>query len=258
MHLDDYAPWFPFPPKLMDDAAPRLYCVPSAGSGATLFLPWRRAMAGLFDVLPVQLPGHETRRPEAPVARIEPLAEALADAIEADQAAAPAGYALFGHSFGALVAFETARVLQARCRTALPLFLAASASRAPHQCSRIRVEDRTEFLRAAGGVAPEVLENAEFMAAIEPALSADLEAESVYLRTSEARLRVPIAAFGGRADPFTAPEDVASWAAHTAEWCSVTLCEGGHFFLADGLAVLRARLATVLDQARSVRAGSVC
>ena len=98
----------------------------------------------------------------------------------------------------------------------------------------------------------------DLYAQIEPALSADLEAESVYLRTSEARLRVPIAAFGGRADPFTAPEDVASWAAHTAEWCSVTLCEGGHFFLADGLAVLRARLATVLDQARSVRAGSVC
>lgn len=257
MHLDGYASWFPFPPKTVEAAATRLYCVPSAGSGATLYLPWRGAMAGLFDVRPVQLPGRETRRSEPPVRRVEPLAEALAEAIAADQAESPAAYALFGHSFGALVAFETARVLQARCcQTALPLFLAASASRAPHQGSRLRVEDNIEFLRAAGGTPPEVLENAEFMAVIEPALSADLQAESAYQRTSEARLRLPIAAFGGRADPFTAPEDVASWAAHTAEWCSVTLFEGGHFFLADGLAGVRARLATVLEQARSVRSGS--
>lgn len=256
MHLDGHATWFPFPPKTVE-TAPRLYCVPSAGSGATLYLPWRQAMAGLFDVRPVQLPGHETRRAEPPVGRVEPVAEALAEAIAADQAESPADYALFGHSFGALVAFETARVLQTRCcRTALPLFLAASASRAPHQGSRLQVKDSIEFLRAAGGTPPEVLENAEFMAVIEPALSADLEAESVYLRTSEARLRLPIAAFGGRADPFTAPEDVASWAAHTAEWCSVTLLEGGHFFLADGIAAVRARLATVLEQARSVRAGA--
>jgi len=254
MHLDDYAPWFPFPPENVDDTLPRLYCVPSAGSGATLFLPWRRAMAGLFDVRPVQLPGHETRRSQPPVARVEPLAEALAEAIAADQAEATAGYALFGHSFGALVAFETARVLQAGCRPGSPLFLAASACRAPHQGSRIRVQESIDFLRAAGGTPPEVLENAEFMAAIEPALRADLEAESVYRRTSEARLRLPIAAFGGRADPFTAPEDVASWAAHTSEWCSVTLFEGGHFFLAEGAAAVRARLATVLEQARGVPA----
>jgi surfactin synthase thioesterase subunit len=251
----DRSPWFPFPPESGPGAAPRLYCVPPAGSGATLYLPWRRAMAGLFEIWPVQLPGHETRRRDVPVARIEPLAEDLADAIEAEQAGSCTDYALFGHSFGALVAFETARLLQAR-QLPQPLFLVASASRAPHQGGRARTQDSVEFLRTAGGTPPEVLENEEFMALILPALRADLEAESVYLRTSEARLRVPIAALGGRADPYVAPEDVASWAAHTAQWCSVTLFDGGHFFLADDVAAVRARLATVLEQARCVRASS--
>jgi surfactin synthase thioesterase subunit len=244
--------WFPFPPDPAGTGLTRLYCVPPAGSGATLYLPWRAAMAGLFDVWPVQLPGRETRRSEAPVVRIEPLAEALADAIEADGAAAASDFALYGHSYGALVAFETVRILQAR-RAVLPLFLAASGSRAPHQGGRARIEGGREFLRAAGGTPPEVLENEEFMALILPALRADLEAESVYLRTSEARLQLPIAAFGGRADPFVAPEDVASWAAHTAQWCSVALFEGGHFFLSEAAASVRGRLAAVLEQARSVR-----
>jgi surfactin synthase thioesterase subunit len=247
--------WFPFPPDPACAGLTRLYCVPPAGSGATLYLPWRTTMAGLFDVWPVQLPGHETRRREAPVARIEPLAEALADAIEAHgahHAAAAADYALFGHSYGALVAFETVRILQAR-RAALPVFLAASGSRAPHQGGRARIEDGLAFLRTAGGTPPEVLENEEFMALILPALRADLEAESVYLRTSEARLQLPIAAFGGRADPFVAPEDVASWAAHTAQWCSVALFEGGHFFLAEAAASVRGRLAAVLEQAGGIR-----
>lgn len=246
------SPWFPFPPGPADTGLPRLYCVPPAGSGATHYLPWREVMAELFDIWPVQLPGHETRRNEAPLTRIEPLAEALAGAIEADNAVAGCDYALFGHSYGALVAFEAARVLQAR-QAAPPLFLAASGSRAPHQGGRARVDDALALLRMAGGTPPEVLENAEFMALILPALRADLEAESVYLRTSEARLRVPIAALGGRADPFVAPEDVASWAAHTAEWCSVTLFEGGHFFLVPAAAAVRSRLATVLEQARNVR-----
>lgn len=247
------SPWFPFPSGHSGPGQTRLYCVPPAGSGATLYLPWCAAMAEFFDVRPVQLPGHETRRGEPALTRIEPLAEALADAIEAQDAYAETDYAILGHSFGALVAFETARVLQAR-GAAAPLFLAASGSRAPHQRARVgRGDGGVEFLRRAGGTPPEVLADEELMALILPALRADLEAGAAYQRTSKDRVLIPIAALGGRSDPFVAPTDVASWAAHTADWCSVTLLDGGHFFLVDAVAAVCSRLALVLAQTRSVR-----
>ena len=91
------------------DLPMRLFCFPHAGAGASAYGSWAGALAGAgVDVCPVQLPGRENRFREPRHHRLEPLLEALVSAL---QRHLDRPYALFGHSLGALLAYELARFL---------------------------------------------------------------------------------------------------------------------------------------------------
>src|SRR5687767_2652850 len=96
-------------------AAPRLrlVCFPSAGRGPSAYRTWPKALPADIEVCVAQLPGREARVREPARAALEPLMEAILPAV-APLADRP--LALFGHSFGAIVAFETARRLPATAR----------------------------------------------------------------------------------------------------------------------------------------------
>lgn len=93
------------PPRL------RLLCLPHAGGSATFFFPLSAGLHPETEVLAVQYPGRQDRRKEPALRSIEDLAYAVTAEI-ADEGAAP--LALFGHSTGAILAFETTRRLEAR------------------------------------------------------------------------------------------------------------------------------------------------
>ena len=87
----------------------RLFCLPHAGSGTAGFHRWKAALRGYgVDVCPVMLPGRETRMGER---AIEDAGELIAGLIEASGALVDVPYAIYGHSMGALLAFEWARAL---------------------------------------------------------------------------------------------------------------------------------------------------
>src|SRR6185437_11668624 len=94
-------------------AAVRLVCFPYAGGGASMYRDWAGAMGDSIEVWPIQLPGREARFCEPAFTRLAPLVEGLADAVgpHLDRP-----FALFGHSLGALVAFELARLLHGEGR----------------------------------------------------------------------------------------------------------------------------------------------
>ncbi|MGH6679076.1 MAG: thioesterase II family protein, partial [Bradyrhizobium sp.] len=108
-------------------AAIQLVAFPHAGGGATAFYPLAGLLPEAIELRAVQLPGRETRLGEAPFTRLPPLIDALADAL-GDSLRVP--YALFGHSLGALIAFELAREFRRR-RLPLPRTLIVSGRRAP-------------------------------------------------------------------------------------------------------------------------------
>src|SRR5205085_1456366 len=89
----------------------RLFCLPPAGGGTTVFRDWRQELDASVELILVQLPGRETRFDEPPIrdreALIERLGRLLLPELERP-------FALFGHSFGALLAFELARLLRRR------------------------------------------------------------------------------------------------------------------------------------------------
>ena len=235
--------WFP---GANETAGLRVFWFPHAGGGAAqpVRLPH-------YAICPVRFPGRESRLAEAPFERMEPLVEALASAIEL-YTAKP--FAFFGHSMGAAVAFELARLLRRR-QQPLPVMLIASGARAP-QYRRNHVpppapgdEEFLAELRGLQGMPDEVLEDPAMMRALLPALRADAALYRNYVYREDTPLDCPIRAYGGAGDPNVAPEHLEAWARQTSDSFAVRIFPGGHFYLNAGREALLAALAQDLEQA---------
>ena len=220
----------------------RLFWFPHAGGGAA-------QAGGIRNCCPVRLPGRESRLAEAPFERMGPLVEALANAIE-PYLARP--FAFFGHSMGAAVAFELARLLQRRNQP-LPKMLIASAARAP-QYRRNHVpppppgdEQLIAELRRLQGMPNEVLDDPAVMRAILPALRADTVLYRNYVYTEDRPLVCPIRAYGGVDDPNVLREHLEAWAQQTSSSFALRLFPGGHFYLNGGRATLEQALVQDLE-----------
>lgn len=108
-------------------AARRLFCFPHAGGGPSFFRPWRAALRPETAVRQILLPGREFRLEEPPFRRIADLVEPLCTAL---RPYLDRPYALFGHSMGAVVAYEVARRFSG-AGVAGPTCLIVSGRRAP-------------------------------------------------------------------------------------------------------------------------------
>src|SRR5215213_10719856 len=86
-----------------------LFCFPYAGGGASVFRDWIGALGSSVEVCPVQLPGREGRFREPAFTRLAPLVDSLVESLGSHL---DRPFALFGHSLGALIAFEFARRLR--------------------------------------------------------------------------------------------------------------------------------------------------
>jgi surfactin synthase thioesterase subunit/glycosyltransferase involved in cell wall biosynthesis len=220
--------WFPG-----IDAAPlpRLFWFPHAGGGAST-----QAMG--LRYIGVRLPGRESRLAEAPFERMAPLVEALARAIE-PYTAEP--FAFFGHSMGAVVAFELVRALRRR-GLPLPRILIASAARAP--------QFRRNHVPPAASTEEELLASLnipqELAPAVLPALRADTTLYRHYVYAEDAPLDCPIRAYGGTEDPNIGTHHLEAWREQTTASFAMRLFPGGHFYLRESADALRRALETDL------------
>ena len=229
-------PWFSVPVPSAQARA-RLFCMPYAGSGASCYHAWSRAFAGDgIEVRSVQLPGRESRLRELPFTAMAPLVSALTDhvALLTDR---PFGF--FGHSMGALVAFEVARELQHRGVKG-PDFLCASGAGAPQiprEDEPLHMLPDDEFVRQVSekyqGIPPQVLQHTELLELILPALRADLSVIENYQFVEGDRLRCAISVFSGADDEHVTPEKIAPWEHLTSSHYACRIFPGDHFFLND-------------------------
>src|ERR1041385_982226 len=83
----------------------RLFCFPYAGGGTNIYRSWAAKLPPQVDVCPVQLPGRGHRIREASYTNVPTLTKALAEAI---RPFLNQPFAFFGHSMGAILAFELA------------------------------------------------------------------------------------------------------------------------------------------------------
>lgn len=215
----------------MPKAAPALLCVPFAGAGPSAFRLWPDALPGV-DVVAAYLPGRERRFAEPPERDIGALTR---DARAAVPWIEDRRYAIFGHSFGALVAFELARSLR-RAGLPPPLALFVSGCRAPELPPVRLTHDLPddEFVRALdelGGTPREVLATPELLELLLPLLRADFAAAQTYECAPDEPLDCAIDSFCGDADTGVSVAESVQWERHTRRAFRLHVVPGDHFFI---------------------------
>lgn len=211
----------------------RLFCFPYAGGAAHVFRSWPAMLPPTVEVNPVLLPGRGSRLRETPFTRMRPLAEA---ALQALLPFFDRPFALFGHSMGAAISFEIARLLRGGGGPR-PLALFVSGCQSPQlpdpQAPSYHLPEPQflERLHELNGTAVGVLDHPELLQLILPLLRADFELCQTYQYTHEPPLRLPIVAFGGAEDTEVDYAQLAAWREQTTGPFSLHMLPGDHFFI---------------------------
>jgi len=210
-----------------------MFCLPYAGGGASIFRYWSDLLTADVEVCAVQLPGRDRRINEPAVKRMSELVELLARQIIPflDRP-----YVLFGHSLGALMAFELARELR-RHNALSPSALLVSGSPAPQLLkieTAVAALPDVDFVSKLGlltATPKAVLEDCELLELILPRMRADFSVLETYTFCEEPPFTFTIGVFGGSEDhkvPFAALQ---AWGEHSTGKAHITIVSGDHYFI---------------------------
>jgi acyl transferase domain-containing protein/thioesterase domain-containing protein len=207
----------------------RLYCFPHSGGAAGEYLRWADALPRV-EVWGINLPGRGSRYDEPPLGSMGELAAAVAAGVTFIEP-----FVLFGHSFGALLAYHVAQELRGR-GGARPAQLVLSGYPPPHQpreLAPISALPDDEFLRRLdeyhAGVPAELHDNPELAALTLPAYRADLAILERYQDQRLPPLACPLVVVVGDGDRYPV-EQMGQWRRHTTAGCRVHQVPGGHFY----------------------------
>lgn len=216
-----------------------------------MYRSWQKGLPPDVEICPVQYPGRGTRYREPLFTDVDTFADA---ALKGLGPLLVEPYVFFGHSMGALLAFEMVRRLQKR-GVAQPRLLILAGAQAPH----MRVVESTyslpssEFiaeLRKINGTPSELLDNSEAMQLVMPILRADFKVAQTYQFQPGPRLQCPISVIGGRDDDDITVEQLEGWKDYTVGTFQCTVVDGSHFFVNEPSAqidkLLNRILATLL------------
>jgi medium-chain acyl-[acyl-carrier-protein] hydrolase len=219
----------------------RLFCLPYAGGGASVFGTWSNGLPQQVQACPIQLPGRENRLMEPPFTRLALLVQKLVGIL---QPYMDIPFAFFGHSMGGLICFELARELRRR-HDPLPVHLFVSGRPAPQLLSQAAPMFRlpepafvSELRRRYNGIPDFVLQSEELTRLFLPTLRADVELIETYAYASEPPLACPITAFGGLQDSNVTRDTLAAWQDHTSSSFNLRMFPGSHFYLNESREIL--------------------
>ncbi|RSM90721.1 thioesterase [Kibdelosporangium aridum] len=206
-----------------------LICLPFAGSGASFYYAW----TSQFPVLPVQLPGRERRIDEEPYrdvhAAVDGVLPELLGSLGSERRVA-----LFGHSLGAVLAYELAHRLVELDFEVIRLF--ASGSTEPHtprpgRATGLSDDAFVAQVREFAGFSDEALDDEEMRELILPTLRADVQMHESYVPSTDLPLAAPITALRGSSDSLVSSDQAAAWAKATSKDFTLTELPGGHMYL---------------------------
>jgi surfactin synthase thioesterase subunit len=219
---------------------------PHAGGSASYYVPLSSALSPRVELAAIQYPGRQDRRLEPCIDTIEELANRCYAALR-DRLTVP--FAFFGHSMGAVIAFEVTRRLQ-RAGALLPLRLFVSGRAAPTRqfSGGVHLLDDAGLvaeLRRVGGTDARFFDDDELLALILPTTRCDYRAIETYAYQPAEPVRCPIIALAGDADPQATVEEMRAWRRETARSFDLHVLPGGHFFLGTATE----QVATIISEA---------
>jgi len=230
-----------------------LVCFPFAGGGAGFFRAWKDETQDFLAVVPVQLPGREEAYTDPPFTDVVTavqyvLPQMLASVREYQE------YSLFGHSLGAVLAYEAAWQLTT-LGGPVPEHLFVSGAPGPWagRSQRATGLDDDEFIARVeqfAGYRHEALNDPELREILLPLLRADVEMHENYRPPARRPLWVPVTSLRGTGDGLVSAEEAREWGAVTTGTFSCEEVPGSHMYLADGEGpLLKAITGTLASQA---------
>lgn len=219
-------------PSPHPEASVRLVCLPYAGGSAAVYRPWLRAFPSQVEVVAIQLPGRGGRFKESLYDQADELVNALFRDCQHYFAEKP--LVLFGHSMGAMLAYELALKLE-QCLPGMLRHLIVSAFRGEQRPPTPKVRhllsdlELREELKHLNGTPPELLHNKELMELFVPIIRADMKMCDTY-RFDERVLHTGITAFGGVQDTEVSEAELEAWSKRTEGAYELKMYPGDHFF----------------------------
>lgn len=224
-------------PRGLDDAALRLVVFHHAGGSATGYVPLVGKLPADWDAVLIDLPGRGARR-NAPSWDLATVVRTLAQDLLPWADTAP--LALFGHSLGAVLAFETARALHER--GVHVAWVGVSGRTVPGEPETAVLgldpgapdEELIRALRRLGGLPTRLDEYPDVRRQFLKLIRIDLMALDRYHPDPRRQpLAAALTAFGWVADPLAPPGALAAWARQTTGPFGLRALRGGHFGLFD-------------------------
>ncbi|MGW7264876.1 thioesterase II family protein [Streptomyces sp. NPDC054842] len=254
------------------DSAPdalRLFVLHHAGGSHVLYRHWPAQLPAAWDVRLLDAPGHGVLLDQPLISDAGLLADFLLRAIEPELRSP---YALFGHSMGALVAYEMTRRAAER-ELPPPVWVGVSARPAPQSAGPDRRyhelpdAELCSRLKSLDGTPDEIFDDPELWALLAPVIRSDLRLVESWRPTPGAPpLPVTLSAYAGGEDHSASPGHMAGWAEHAVRFAGLRVFEGGHFYFQDdpgpllrqiardATDALHASRASAVTAARAVRA----
>lgn len=226
-----------------------LYIFPHAGGSADFYVPFAKQFTSDIKRVAVQYPSRRGSHDVGSFTSISELADKVCRMVSPRDVVG-GEVAFFGHSMGALVAFEVARRFQNEDNAIAALFVSACAAPGRSGYDYIPETDRglLDAVSEMTGVRPDFLENEEFAARILPTLRG-FKAITNYRCPPDVILSSPIYVYFADGDEVATLEKVAPWAERTDKEFATHEFTGHHFYLSDHLpglvAAIEARLAAL-------------
>jgi surfactin synthase thioesterase subunit len=230
----------------------RLFCFPHAGGSAYAYRSWAVRLPQDIELVGVEPPGRSERLREPAYGDARALVEHLLGILSP---LLDLPFAIFGHSMGALLAFELSQQLE-RMGLPRPVHLFVSARPAPHspvcrtELHRLSDQALWKAACARGGV-PELIQgDTSFQRLFLPLFRRDMELVETYVQSRPKPISVPITALGGVDDDHPTIEQLRDWAGYSSTTFSTRTFAGGHFFLRQEEAALVEFVSRVLQPNR--------
>jgi medium-chain acyl-[acyl-carrier-protein] hydrolase len=255
----DWQKWFTFQ-KNSPTTNLRVFLFPFAGGDVNAYQNWGRNLPLGVELVYTKLPGRGMRFNESAFNSIEPLVHELCDAIKPF---INTPFVFFGHSMGALIAFELCLGLR-RQNLSQPHCLFLSALKAPQlmnqeakQTHRLPDRELIQEISKLGGIPEELLANEELLEILLPTLRADMCLCETYKYQAEERLAIPLVIFGGNCDPLAGREELEAWRLQSNKGVTVRTYQGGHFYFMEVLQPFLPDLTHYLQMIQSTLANKV-
>lgn len=213
----------------------RLFCFHHSGGAASFYFPWVESLSSNIELLAIQLPGRENRFSEPLMNDLKDILNSLTEAFHVYK---DKPFFTFGHSLGALIAFEFALSIRNHYAVS-PCHMIISSTKAPHLPFRMKPLSNLDHntlkkeLEIYNGIDERIRQNDELLNLFLPIIKSDFSIYESHHYAKSEPFSCDILAISGGDDKTVTTEEILAWSDYTMGKFKHLSFPGGHFYLKE-------------------------